>query len=390
MKIGFFSSKFPYHDNGLTRYYPYGGSVIASYYLIEELVKKGINVDVFTNSSNSSDSIEINNNLRVMRYGINSNLLTSSISIGLFHKPFDYDVDIAHVSFDIPPSPIAGLKYAQRKGIPLVLTYHGDWDSSYGSLFRRMAIYLINKHYVDKILSCAKIIISPSRLYIDSSNFLYKYRDKIRLIHNGIDLSTFDINFSKEESRSILNLPMDANIILFFGNLSPYKSPDIILRALPTILEEYPNTILVMAGTGVMVETLRNLSTNLGVDKNVVFTGFVEEKLKPLYYKSADIFCLPSTMRTECYPLAILESMACSTMVVASNIGGIPEIIDDGKNGILVNPGSIMDLAQSLVHLLDNPSLMRKMGASSRKKVEQYTWQKIAEETEKIYSELLN
>ncbi|GAI52706.1 unnamed protein product, partial [marine sediment metagenome] len=122
--------------------------------------------------------------------------------------------------------------------------------------------------------------------------------------------------------------------MLFFGYLSPYKSPDILLKAFPKILKEMPNTLLVFAGSGVMKEDLERLSVKLGVGNNVKFSGFVGKEQRPLYYKAADVFCLPSTMSTESFGIVNLEAMACGVPIVASKIGGIPDIVKDGENGL--------------------------------------------------------
>jgi len=393
MKIGYFSSKFPYitiQQNSPNNYkYTYGGSVLATYYLALEMSRKGKDIMVFTTSYNSKDSIEEYNNLKIYRYGTNFRFLTSNISLGYFYKPLTYNADIVHVSFDIPPSPFAGLIYTRKKNLPLVITYHGDWEDSYGNILRRLGVGFHNRLLVDKLLSAAKVIISPSSIYINSSKFLKKYEDKIIVIPNGINLEEFKIPYSKKECREKLGLPTHKNIILFFGYLVPYKSPDILLKTFPKILKKVPDTLLVFAGNGVMEEELKRLSIELKVEKCVIFAGYVGKEHRPLYYKAADIFCLPSTMRTECHPIAILEAMACGIPIVASKIGGIPDIVKDGENGLLVPPKDENALADAIIYLLENKDIRERMGRNGRDKVERYSWEKIAEETEKIYEELI-
>jgi glycosyltransferase involved in cell wall biosynthesis len=209
------------------------------------------------------------------------------------------------------------------------------------------------------------------------------------MIANGINLEEFKIPYSKEECRKILGLPIDKNIILFFGYLVPYKSPDILLKAFPKILKQVSDTLLIFAGNGVMEEELKRLSIELNIDKYIIFAGYVGKEHRPLYYKASDIFCLPSTMRTECHPIAILEAMACSIPIVASKIGGIPDIVKDGENGLLVPPKDENALADVIIYLLENKDIRERMGRGGREKVERYSWEKIAKETEKIYEELI-
>jgi len=369
--------------------YVCGGSVLATYYLALEVAKRDYEIKIFTTSYDSKDFVEEYDNLKIYRYGTNIKLLTSNISLGLFYKPFVHNVDIVHVSFDIPPGPFAGLRYAKKKNLPLVVTYHGDWEESYGNIFRRLGVTFHNKFLVDKILSYAKVIISPSGAYVGASRFLRKYKDKIVVIPNGINLEEFNIPYPKEECRRKLGLPINKNILLFFGYLSPYKSPDILLKILPKILKEIPNTLLVFAGSGVMKEELERLSAKLNVDENAKFVGFVGKKWRALYYKAADIFCLPSTMSTECYPLAILEAMACGVSIVASKIGGIPDVINDRENGLLVSPRDSEKLADAIIYLLENKDARERMEKKGREKVEEYSWERIAEETKKVYDQVI-
>lgn len=388
MRIGYFVTKFPYSKQ--FKDYPYGGSSMAAYCLTNEMAKRNHEINVFTTSVNSKDSIEKHGNVTIYRYGTDFKILTSNISFGIFKNPIEHDVDIVHTHFDIPPGPLAGLRYAKKKNVPLIVTYHGDWVESYGGLIRRVGVAFHNKYLVDKVLSYADVIISPSDCYIDESKFLRKYKEKIVVIPNGINLNEFDILYSKEECRKKLGLAINKKVLLFFGYLSPYKGPDILLKAMPRIEKDVPDAQLIFAGKGVMREELEILSSNLGVEKNVKFVGFIEDGLKPLYYKAADVFVLPSTMSTESFGIVNLEAMACSVPIIASNIGGIPDVVKDGENGLLIQPKDPKALAEAIIHLIENEERREKMGKNGFDKVKKYSWDKIAECTERIYSEMLN
>lgn len=387
MRIGYFTTKFPYSQQ--FEGYPYGGSTLAAYYLAIEMAKRGHNVDVFTTSKNSNNSVEKHENMTIHRYGTNFRVLSSNISFGMFGRPKGYDADIVHEHFDIPHGPFAGLRYAKKEKIPLVVTYHGDWEESYGGLIRRVSVAFHNKFLVDKILSFADVIISPSKSYVDRSRFLGKYRDKIVVVPNGLPLTDFEIPYSKEECRERLGLSQHEKLILFFGFLSPYKGPDILIKAMPKVIKYISNVKLVFAGKGRMREELESLSRDLTIERNVMFMGFVPDGLKSLYYKAADVYCLPSMMKTECLPLTILEAMACGIPVIASDIGGIPDVVKSWENGLLVPPMNSNALADAIIYLLENEEVRKKMGEDGRKKVESYSWEKIAEETERVYMFLM-
>ena len=387
MKVGYFVTKFPYNQQ--FEEYAYGGASLAAYYLAIAMAKRNHKINVFTTSVNSKDSIEKDGNMMIYRHGTNFRVLTSNISFGLFRKPIKNDVDLAHVHFDIPPGPLAGLRYAKRKNVPLVVTYHGDWVESFGGFIRRVGVAFHNKYLVDKLLSYADVIISPSEYYINESRFLGKYQDKIVVIPNGINLGEFDIGYSKEECRKRLGLPLDKKILLFLGYLAPYKGPDVLVKAMSEIIKHVPDAELVFAGKGVMREELEMLSNVLGIEKNVGFVGFVDDDLKALYYKAADIFCLPSTMSTESFGIVNLEAMACGVPIVASKIGGVPDVVKDGENGLLVQPRDSEVLADAIIYLLENEDIRGKMGKNGREKVVNYSLERIAEETENVYYEVI-
>ena len=388
IKVGYFVTKFPYSQQ--FEEYAYGGSSLAAYYLAIEMAKKGHEIDVFTTSVNSKDSVEKHENITIYRYGTNFRVLTSNISFRMLIKPIKYDVNIAHEHFDIPHGLFAGLRYAKKKNVPLVVTYHGDWVESYGGVIRKMGVAFHNKYLVDKLLSYADVIISPSEYYITGSRFLRKYRDKIVVIPNGINLEGFNVRYSKKECREKLGLPLGKKILLYFGYLSPYKGPDVLVKAMTKIIKDVPDAELVFAGKGVMREELEMLSKDLGIEKNVKFAGFVEERLKPLYYKAADVFCLPSTMSTESFGIVNLEAMACGVPIVASKIGGVPDVVKDGENGLLAPPKDSDALADAIIYLLENDEVREKMGKSGREKVKDYSWGRIAEETERVYKRVIS
>jgi len=257
---------------------------------------------------------------------------------------------------------LSALRYAQKKKRPLVVTYHGDAQANWGSMARRASVAVYNRFILDKVLSYARVIISPSEHFVGQSRFLRKYRDKVVVIPNGIALSDFDLPYSKKQSRRKLALPDGENIILFVGALSPYKGPGILLSALPEILTSVPNAILILVGDGPLKETLERETKKLGLDGRVLFPGFVESTYqKALFYYSADVFVLPSTTTQESFGIVNLEAMACGLPIVASRIGGIPSVVKDGECGLLVPAKDPPALAEAVIRLLQNEGLRSRM-----------------------------
>ena len=387
MKIGYFITNFPYKTTYFDRYFCGGGGAVA-YNLAINIAQRGNNVSVFTTSVDSKDSIEKYENITIYRYGTKFWILNRNISFSMLFKPLKHDLDVVHLHATASPIDIlSALLCAKKKNKPMILTYHGDVNVIHDEFIYKSAVYFYDK-LIDKVLSYANIIISPSEYYIEESRFLRRYKDKVIVIPNGINLEEFDIPYSKEECRRKLGLSTEENIILFVGVIHQHKGPDILIKAMQKTVKEVPNTKLIFVGKeGVRgnLEDFEKLSKKLGIEKNVKFAGFVEESLKPLYYRAADVFCLPSTMSTEVFPIVLLEASASGFPMVVSGLNTFKCIIEDGYNGIVTKRGDEKNLAEAIIYLLENEDVREKMGQKARKKVEDYSWERIAEETEKVY-----
>ena len=392
MKIGYFVECFPY-DNLLDdldyfKKYHHGGTETVARNLAMSMAQRGHEVHIFTTAYNTNDSIDKYKNIIVHRYGKNFKFENANISLNIFRKTLTYRLDIVHAHANYPPADLAALIYAKRNKIPLIVTLHGLPDESYGGFIQRMLKYFYSKYLLRRLLDNAEIVIIPSSSLVNEPE-LSNIRDKMVVIPHGINLADYEISYTSEECRKILGLPLDRKILLYLGALEPYKGVDLLIKSLPKIARDIEDVKLIIAGTGKMNDELKNLANKLKVERYIQFVGFVKESLKPFYYKSAEIFVLPSISRLECFGIVNLEAMACSTPVIASRITGIPEIVENGKNGLLVPPGDSEALANAIIYLLENEEARKKMGKSGRKKVEDYSWEKIAEQTEKIYEKVL-
>lgn len=388
MKICYFITHFPYQN--AVKNYKRGGAEYVAYNLAINMAKK-CEVNVFTTSVDNKDSVEFDNRIKVYRYGTKFRIEHGSLAPKLFYEPLKYNFDIIHAHFSTPPAELAALRMARKKKVPFIITYHGDWQEGFGGFIRRTTIYLYNKFLIHKLLSYTDVIISPSEYYITESRFLSKYKDKIVVIPNGINLEDFQVPYSKEECRELLGLPVDRNIVLFVGNLIPYKGPDVLLKAIPYLIREVPDSLVVFVGSGMMKQKLEELTNKLGIRSHVRFEGFVEERLKPLYYKSADVFCLPSTMNTEVFPIVLLEASASGLPMVVSDLNTFKCIIENEYNGIFTERSNEVDLANALIYLLSDEKARKRMGKNAREKVENYySWNNIAEVTKRLYEGLLN
>jgi len=389
MRIGYFIEKFPYLSSNPPNYRYSGGGVVALNLAIA-MAHRGKNVSVFTTSADSKYLVEEYGNITIYRYSSKFQVFDRKISVNMIFKPLMLDLDIVHIHVTSSPIDVSsGLLYAKTKNKPLIITYHGDvYATTFSRLDYRLAVYFYNR-LVDKLLMQANVIISPSKYYVEESK-LQKYRDKVVVIPNGITIEKFDIPYSKEACRRKLGLPLDKKIILFVGILYPHKGPDVLLRAMPKILKEVPNAMLIFVGRGVLREKLEKVCKQLDIEEHVKFAGFVEESLKPFYYKSADVFCLPSVVGTEVFPVVLLEASAAGLPMVVSNLNTFKCIIEDGYNGLFTKRGDEKSLADAIIYLLENEEVRKEMGRNAREKVENYSWERIAEMTEKVYEQVIS
>ena len=364
----------------------YVKSMIA-YNLCLNFARGGHHVQIFTSSEDRKDHIDNYKGIVIHRYGSVLGYRSEHVSPRILYKPLNYDIDIVHIHSGISISLIAGFRYAMKKKRPLVITWHGDSIREYGrysGIIPGVAAYLYKKYLADKILSRADVIISPSEYYIDESRFLGKYRDKIVVIPNGINIEEFDIPYSKEECKRKFGLN-GKKVVLFVATLYPLKGPHILLKTIPKVIKEHKDTIFVFAGGG-DINKYKKLSEEIGVQKYVRFTGYVDEE-KPFYYRAADVFVLPSY--EEMFPIVLLEASASGLPMIVSDLDTLKCIVEEGYNGFFTKRGDENDLAETIIYLLENEEVRERMGKNARKKVEDYSWEKIAEETEKAYSDII-
>jgi len=176
----------------------------------------------------------------------------------------------------------------------------------------------------------------------------------------GVDRVLHIPNFARRLSQTPPP-PGEAHRMLFAGRLSREKGVDVLLRAMPSVLREQPQTRLVVAGDGPERASLQRLATALDVGDAVQFTGSLSgEKLEEQYHRAG--ICLLPTLWMENCPVAVLEAMAHGRAVVATRIGGVPELVREGTTGLLVERGNHREVANAVLSLLEAPATVVDMG----------------------------
>ena len=365
-----------------------GGVGEVVYNLSLKLAQLGHEIYVFTTSADSKDHIENYKNITIFRYGRRFKIADTDISVSLLNGALKHDLDVVHLHLGSPPATLAALRYIKKRKKPFVVTHHLDPEWNYGSIIRRVLVFIYAKYYVKKALSRSDVVIALSENFLNMSKFLSDYRTKIEIIPNGINLKDFDTTYTKIEARERLGVSPDDRIILFVGALTERKGPQVLLRAMPIILGDAPDSRAIVVGSSTdYLKSLEKLAHDLGIESNIEFTGFVDDATKVMYYKSADVFVLPSF--SEAFPIVILEASVCGLPLVVSNLEAFRTIVEDGHNGIFTKTGDENDLAEKIIYLLKNEDVRNRMGESAREKVGDYSWDGVAEETEKVYRRLV-
>jgi L-malate glycosyltransferase len=224
--------------------------------------------------------------------------------------------------------------------------------------------------------SKAQFVVANSQAAAERLRIEQVDEEKIVVIPNGIDPARFP-------ARQYSGRPTRVAVV---ACLREEKRIDVLISAIPQIVASCPDTRFVIAGDGTCREDLATLARELGVLANIDFLGHRDDVSAVL--SGADIFVLPS--RSEAFPNAIMEAMAAGLPVVASNVGGIPELVEDGRTGHLVQPGDATALADSVIALLQQPQRLEEFGRAARRKVEQsYSFDRMVGQFEDLYERKL-
>jgi sugar transferase (PEP-CTERM/EpsH1 system associated) len=211
-------------------------------------------------------------------------------------------------------------------------------------------------------------------------------RRKIHMVPNGIDTDRFRDRGDRGRVRASLGIPADAPLIGTVGRLSEIKRQDLLIRAFQRVRARIGDGHLLLVGDGPCMGLLRELAAGLGLDDRVHFTGYQPQPAP--YLQAMDVFAL--TSRSEGMPLVVLEAWAAGVPVVATRVGGLPELIDDERIGILVDFNNEDALARALGDLIADRPRARRLGEAGRDRVEsRFSLGQMAAEYRRHYNELL-
>jgi glycogen synthase len=262
-----------------------------------------------------------------------------------------------------------------RLGIPLVVSLQGELTMDATGLYQRKSsarqLYRDALQHADAITACSKQTLAEAEEFYGES-----LAHKARVVYNGVRL---------EEFSAVEPFDWPRPYILAIGRHVTQKGFDVLLRAFAAMTDRSHD--LLIAGDGPERTALEGLTRELGLRESVKFLGKVDHDQAVRLFAGCSLFVLPS--RHEPMGIVNLEAMAAGKAVVASNVGGVPELVLDGQTGLLVPPGDHAALANAISRLIGDPNLASQFGSGGRKRAKLFSWQALTDQYEAVYQQVL-
>jgi len=351
----------------LTEHYlPFlGGVEVNTHEICKRLAKDGFEVEVVCEREFDAPEIELKDRVKIHRvFGfrlIKLRYNAGRIAPGMLLSSLINEADVIHAhSYGFFPT-WASI-FCNK---PTIITTHSDptariyplWD-----MLRAIPVRMCDRVVATTHMERHRLIqigVNPER---------------ITVIPNGVTLPPLNVpnaDFS----------PM----ILCLARLDiTHKGQDILLHAMPKVLSAIPKTKLFMVGDGDDLEKLKALTKKLNIEERVEFKGLAFPPIKNLYLKNCDVLCI--SPRTESFGIVYLEAMAYGRPIVTTNVGGIPEVVDDCAILVPPNPDS---LADALIEVLTDEKLSKMLGENGLRQVQRFNWDLIVPKYEALYESLL-
>jgi glycosyltransferase involved in cell wall biosynthesis len=277
----------------------------------------------------------------------------------LLHLIRERQIDVIHAH--LAYSSIWGALASRLTGVPLVATLHvgAPVERNAKESIRQFLLRLLLNRYA------AKVIAVSAALRGDLVRGLGLHPDKVTVVHNGINLHSSARPEARLQLRQSLRIPGRSPLIVTVAVLRDGKGIDVLIRAAPSILEKLPEARFLMVGDGPMRGQWEKLAESTGVAQAFHWLGFRRDVASLL--AQCDLFVQPSVR--DAFPTAVLEAMGAGLPVIASRVGGIPEMVDEGITGILVPPGDADALGRAVVEALCDSPWMDRAGSAGADRV---------------------
>lgn len=272
---------------------------------------------------------------------------------------------------------IIGRIAAKLVGVPVIISTEHNLYNRGGKYLLLNLINRITARFTDRMIAISEAVKDS---IVESGRIR---ASRVSVIYNGIDTNEFKRINGKREEFPINPAP---SVVGMVARLEPQKGHRYFLKAASQVVKDIPGVKFLVVGDGPLKEKLRTQATKLGLSRDVIFAG--SRRDVPQILGALDILVLPSLW--EGLSNVILEAMAAGKPVVATEVGGIPEVVKDGETGLLVPPKDPDALARAIVKLLQNKELAKRMGRAGKKRVkEHFTIERTVAQTEKLYNSLI-
>ena len=380
-----------------------GGMNVYVLNLAQALGELGHSVDIYTAIHDEDDSIEspLHPNVAVIHLDRHTtdpyediDYFVEQIEAEALRREAPYDVLHAHYYY----SGLAGLLLRERMQVPLVVTFH-----TLGTM-KQQYLGLTDQRRIDAesdIIDQADGIIASTEL--EAADVMAWHQvpaEKLHTAHPGVDHHIFR-PYDRDAARKILDLPPEAKIILFAGRIDRIKGIHLLIDAFAQLVTTGPpdlrsSKLLVIGGDpddedfwiNGESSRLRQQIEDQHVEDRVAFVGSQPHNQLAYYYAAADLVAMPSAYET--FGFVALEAMACSACVVASRVGGLQYLIEDGQNGRLFESQNVEELRAIMEELLEDPEQRERLGRNAAESSYQYCWSRQAEKAVDVYRSMVS
>ncbi|MGB3755313.1 MAG: glycosyltransferase family 4 protein [Rivularia sp. (in: cyanobacteria)] len=290
--------------------------------------------------------------------------------------------DAVNLHFALYSLPILDLIPAD---VPITFNFHGPWASESQEEGVGNITALLKKSFVEQTTykRCDRFIVLSKAF----GNVLHqKYQipwEKIHVIPGGVDINRFKPDLSITEARTKLGWSCERPTIFTSRRLVHRVGVDKLLTAIAQIKPKIPDIYLAIAGRGPLQDSLEQIVTELGLESNVKFLGFLPDELLPVAYQAADLSIMPS-QSFEGFGLAIVESLACGTPVICTPVGGMPEILEPFSPDLITDSIQVNAIAKKLEQVFSGEIIKPSREECREYAVNNFDWDKIAQEVRKV------
>ena len=290
--------------------------------------------------------------------------------------------DAVNLHFALYSLPILDLIPAD---VPITFNFHGPWASESQEEGVGKITALFKKSFVEQTIykRCDRFIVLSKAF----GNVLHqKYQipwEKIHVIPGGVDINRFKPDLSIQEARTKLGWSCERRTIFTSRRLVHRVGLDKLLTAIAQIKPKIPDIYLAIAGRGPLQNSLQQQVTELGLEDNVKFLGFLPDELLPVAYQAADLSIMPS-QSFEGFGLAIVESLACGTPVICTPVGGMPEILEPFSPDLITDSTEVNSIAKKLEQVFSGEITKPSRQQCREYAVDNFDWDKIAQEVRKV------